>query len=168
MEDLEIINKVMDQHKVLLGQINSISETMSDKDALLQLDKAQAELSVNFRRSLAERRASLVESLNAIEKGLKNHYDFEEEMLPPLLGKLLIEALTIEHKNLIAQMQKVISKIGKIKLEGLNHESEISQEAIMRKLLNTLRDKKLDHQKREEAILLTLQSICQEKAKRLI
>jgi hypothetical protein len=62
----------------------------------------------------------------------------------------------------------VISKIGKIKLEGLNHQSEISQEANMSKLLNTLRDKKLDHQKREEAILLTLQNICEEKTKRPI
>jgi hypothetical protein len=65
-------------------------------------------------------------------------------------------------------MQKVISKIAKIKLEGLNHESEISQEAIISQLLITLRDKKLDHQKREEAILLTLQNICKEKAKRPI
>ena len=168
MEDLDIITKVMEQHKVLLNQINSVSETMSDKDALFLMDKAQTELSVNFRSSLKERRASLIESLNTIEKGLKNHYDFEEEMLPPLLGKLLTEAMIIEHKNLIAEMRKVISKIGKIKLEGLNHESEINQEAIMSKLLNTLRDKKLDHQRREEAILLTLQKICEEKTERPI
>ena len=76
--------------------------------------------------------------------------------------------MIIEHKNLIAEMRKVISKIGKIKLEGLNHESEINQEAIMSKLLNTLRDKKLDHQRREEAILLTLQKICEEKTERPI
>ena len=85
-----------------------------------------------------------------------------------MLGKLLTEAMIIEHKNLIAEMRKVISKIGKIKLEGLNHESEINQEAIMSKLLNTLRDKKLDHQRREEAILLTLQKICEEKTERPI
>ena len=30
MEDLDIITKVMEQHKVLLNQINSVSETMSD------------------------------------------------------------------------------------------------------------------------------------------
>ena len=76
MEDLDIITKVMEQHKVLLNQINSVSETMSDKDALFLMDKAQTELSVNFRSSLKERRASLIESLNAMGKGLKNHYDY--------------------------------------------------------------------------------------------
>jgi hypothetical protein len=161
MEDLEIITKVMEQHKVLLNQINSVAEVMSDKDALFLLEKTQTELSVNFRLSLEERRASLIDSLNTIEKGLKKHYDFEEEMLPPLLGKLLNEALVNEHKNLRTEMQKVIEKISKIKVKGLNHDNEITQEASMNKLLYGLREKKLDHQKREEAILITLQNICE-------
>lgn len=168
MRDLEIITKVMDQHKVLSGQINSVTETMSDKDALLRLEKAQKDLSVDFRCTLAERHTSLLESLSRVKKGLENHYAFEEEMLPPLLGQLLTEALIIEHKNLIAEMQKVISTIGKINLKGLTHQGEINQEVTMSKSLSTLRDDKLDHQKREEAILLTLQYICQEKSKRSI
>lgn len=165
MEDLEIITKVMDQHKVLSDQINSASETMSDKDALLRLDNAQAELSVNFRRPLVERRDSLIESLSAVQKGLENHYAFEEQMLPPLLGQFLTEALITEHKSLIAGMQKTISTISKINLKSLSHQDEIDQEAIMNKLLNTLRADKLDHQKREEAILQTLQYICSVKSK---
>ena len=40
MTDLEIIEKVMDQHKVLADQIYYVSNTMSDKDALTRLEKA--------------------------------------------------------------------------------------------------------------------------------
>lgn len=164
MEDLEIIRRVMEQHKVLQGQIDSVGQAMSDKDALLRLDRAQADLAVDFRRPLNERRSGLIASLTIVEQGLKKHYDFEEEMLPPLLGKLLTEALIIEHKDLISEMQKVISTINSANLEKLSHIDEVSQEAIMNASLIALRDKKTDHQKREEALLLTLQYICEEKA----
>jgi hypothetical protein len=48
MEDLEIIRKVMDQHILVVDQLNSISTTMSDKDALYIVEKAQADLAVGF------------------------------------------------------------------------------------------------------------------------
>lgn len=166
MKDLEIITRVMEQHKVILDRIASTSMSMSDKDALLRIEAAETELAVGFRSPLAERREALIKSLAAIENGLKKHYEFEEEMLPPLLGRLLTEALVIEHKSLVAQMEDVVSRIGKINLKGLNRAAEISQEATMSELLNNLRDKKLDHQKREDATLLTLRYICEEKAKR--
>lgn len=165
MEDLEIIRKIMDQHKVLADQINFTTMTLSDKDALLVLEKAQADLAVDFRRSLKARRDLVIESLTLAEKGLKNHYDFEEQMLPPLLGQLLTQGLIIEHKDLMAEMRRVISLIGNIDLKGLSRADEITQEAIMSESLSALRSKKSDHQKREEAMLQTLLYICEEKAK---
>jgi hypothetical protein len=165
MEDLEIIRSVMDQHKVLLDQIDSVNQSMSDKDALIRLEKAQAELAVDFRQPLTARHYNLIESLKAVERGLKRHYDFEEEKLPRLLGPLLTEALIIEHKDLMSEMQKVISAVSNVNLKGLSHVDEMHQEAIMSETLTALRNKKLDHQKREEAALLTLQYICEEKAK---
>ena len=108
MNDLEIIQSVMDQHKVLLDQIDSLSQTMSDKDALALLERAQKQLAVDFRRTLITRQRDLVETLKTIADGLKKHYAFEEEKLPPLLGSLLTEALIIEHKDLLSEMQKAI------------------------------------------------------------
>jgi hypothetical protein len=165
MDDLEIIRSVMDQHKVLADQIDKVNASMSDKDALLRLEKAQAELAVDFRQPLNVRQRSLIEMLKTMAQGLKKHYDFEEEKLPPLLGTLLMEALIIEHRDLLSEMQKAISTIDRINLKGMSHIDEDSQEAIMNQSLSNLRNKKLDHQKREEATLLTLQYILEEKAK---
>ena len=166
MDDLEIIRMVMDQHRVLAQQIDSASATMSDKDAVLRLERAQRDLTTNLRRPLMERRAHLIEALDMIAKGLESHYSFEERTLPPLLGELLMNALTMEHKDLTGQMRDVISAVGRIDLKKLDHDGEISRESEMSLLLGKLRDKKLDHQKREEAILLTLQRIYEEKADR--
>ena len=157
----------MDQHKLVLDQLNSMSTTMSDKDALYIVEKAQADLAVDFRRPLSDRKITVVESLTAMARGLKNHYNFEEDLLPPLLGQLLTEALKIEHKELMSEMQKTISTVSEINVKGLNHIDETSVEAIMNESLLALRNKKLDHQKREEAVLLTLLIICEEKAKKL-
>jgi hypothetical protein len=163
MEDQEIIHRVLDQHMVLQDQINFVSATMSDKDALLRLEKAQAELAVDFRRPLNERRTHLLESLKIVAQGMKNHYTFEEEMLPPLLGKLLTEALITEHNSLKIEMQKLIAAITDIDLKGLSLVDEASQEAVMNGFLKELRNKKLDHQKREDAVLATLERIIEKK-----
>ncbi len=86
MEDLEIILKVMDQHEILQERFGSVSAIMSDRRALTLIDEAKDELGLRWSLSLAERRRYLVESLVTIEEGIKRHYDFEEEVLPPLLG----------------------------------------------------------------------------------
>jgi hypothetical protein len=165
MEYLEIIQRVMDQHKVVLGQFDSISATMSDRDALFRMEKAQAEMVVDFKRTLGEKRSSLIELLATVDRGLKNHYAFEEEMLPPLLGKLLTEALVIEHKNLTSEMKELISIINDAKLKDLSYGEEMSQDAITGGMMRKLRDNKLDHLTREEAILSTLQRLLEEQAR---
>jgi hypothetical protein len=165
MEFLEIIQKVMDQHKVFVNQFEAVSTVMSDKDALLVMEKAQTDLGVDFRHKLEEKRSSLLTMLKVVESGLKNHYAFEEQMLPPLLGPLLTEGLILEHKKLTSEMSDLIATVGRSDTSPPSYIEEIGQEAILSGILNKFHGAKLDHLKREEALLVTLQIICAEKAK---
>ena len=61
--------------------------------------------------------------------------------------------------SLNLEMQKLIIAITDIDLKGLSLVDERSQEDIMNGLLRELRNKKLDHQKREDAVLATLERI---------
>ena len=61
--------------------------------------------------------------------------------------------------SLNLEMQKLIIAITDIDLKGLSLVDERSQEDIMNGLLRELRNKKLDHQKREDAVLATLEGI---------
>lgn len=167
MDNLEIIRQVLAQHKVIFGQLKSTGESVSDMEALLRLETARADLTLGFQHTLSEKRDQLEKIISPLDRGLRKHYAFEEEMLPPLLGPALTEALKTEHRDLLSEMQKMIFMLNNTRLEGLSHLDEISQEAIMSNSLRNLQGQKLDHQKREEALLLTLQLILEEKAKKL-
>ena len=165
MEDLEIITKVMDQHELLQEHLGSVSSIMSDRRALSLIEEAKDELGVNWRLSLTQRREYLIASLLTVEQGMKSHYEFEEEMLPPLYGELLTRALIVEHSGLIDSMRETIEAISALSFEKLNHQEELEMEALISTTLGALRDKKLDHQRREEAVLVTLRRILEEQAR---
>jgi hypothetical protein len=165
MEDLEIITKVMDQHELLQEHLGSVSSIMSDRLALSLIEEAKDELGVNWRLSLSQRRDYLIASLLTVEQGMKSHYEFEEEVLPPLYGELLTQALILEHRGLIDSMRETIEAISALSLEELNHKEELEREALISTKLGVLRDRKLDHQRREEAVLVTLRRILEEQAK---
>jgi hypothetical protein len=165
MDDLEIITKVMDQHELLQERFGSISSIMSDRRALSLIEEAKDALGVNWRLSLSQRRDYLVASLLAVEQGMKSHYDFEEEMLPPLYGELLMRALIFEHRELTDYMRETVEAVSALDLQELDHQEELEREVLISTRLGTLRDKKLDHQRREEAVLVTLRRILEEQAK---
>jgi hypothetical protein len=159
MDNLEIIRQVMAQHKVILCQLESASESVSDMEALLRLEKARTGLTLGFNYTLEEKRNQLEKIMVPLNRGLRKHYTFEEETLPSLLGRVLTEALIFEHKKLLLEMEQTMSLLTNVKLEGLNHAEEVAKESLIYERLDSLRQHKLDHLNREEAILLTLQNV---------
>jgi hypothetical protein len=159
MDNLEIIRQVLAQHKVISGQLKSAGDTVSDMEALLRLEIARTDLTMGFQSKLAEKRSRLQQIMAPIDRGLRKHYAFEEEMLPPLLGRVLTEALVFEHQQLLLQMEQTISFLQGIEVEGLTRAEEMKKESLIYDRLDTLRRHKLDHLNREEAVLFTLQNV---------
>jgi hypothetical protein len=165
MDDLEIIRQVLAQHKVIFGQLESASESVSDMEALLKLEKARADLNLGYQKTLTEKRAEIERIIAPIDRGLRKHYSFEEEVLPPMLGRVLTKALISEHKHLLFQMEQMISLLTEINAEGLTQSQALGKESLIYERLDNLRRNKMDHLNREEAILLTLQNVIELKTK---
>lgn len=165
MDNLEIIRAVLAQHKVIFGQLESAQESVNDMEALLRLEKARADLTLGIRETLSQKRDQLEKIITPLDDGLRKHYTFEEEHLPPLLGRVLTEALLFEHKKLLLQMEQTSSLIFSIKVEGLTRAEEMEKESLIYERLDSLRQNKLDHLNREEAVLLTLQNVLELGAK---
>lgn len=161
MKNLEIISEVMAQHKALIGQLESASDSVSDMEALLRLERARSDLVLGFHKKLSEKSSQLEQIIIPLDRGLRAHYTFEEQTLPPLLGRTLTEALIFEHKQLLYEMDQAISLISNAKVEGLTHNEEMEKESEIYQGLDNLRQKKMDHLNREDAILLTLQNVIQ-------
>ena len=107
MDNLEIIKEILAQHKAIFGQLESAHESVNDMEALLRLEKARSDLTSNVRQTLSQKRDQLEKIITPLDRGLRKHYAFEEENLPPLLGRVLTEALFFEHKQLLFQMEQL-------------------------------------------------------------
>jgi iron-sulfur cluster repair protein YtfE (RIC family) len=134
-------------------------------EALLKLEKARAELNLGYQKTLTEKREEIERIIAPIDRGLRKHYSFEEEVLPPMLGRVLTEALISEHKHLLFQMEQMISLLTEINAEGLTPAQALGKESLIYERLDNLRRDKLDHLNREEAVLLTLQNVIELKTK---
>ena len=161
MDNLEIIKEILAQHKAIFGQLESAHESVNDMEAFLRLEKARSDLTSNVRQTLSQKRDKLEKIVTPLDRGLRKHYAFEEENLPPLLGRVLTEALFFEHKQLLFQMEQTSSLIFNIKVKGLTRAEEMEKESLIYEQLDSLRRNKLDHLNREEAVLLTLQNVLQ-------
>ena len=60
--------------------------------------------------------------MRALNEGLNNHFTYEEEVLPPLLGELFIRTLILEHQNIKKDSNDTQQIVDNIKLEGLGRE----------------------------------------------
>lgn len=165
MDYLAIIRRIMDEHKAVVERFKLAGESLNDREALTGLEKVREDLMADFKSTAFEKQEKLEQALTLLENGLKNHYDFEEEALPFLMGELLTEALTLEHKQLLSGIEQARSVIKSVRLEGLSRDEQLNEESVMYGLINRLRRQKEDHLNREEAILIMLQKALEERAK---
>ena len=159
MDSLTIIKRVMDEHRVIMGRLKLVGESLSDKEALISIEEARAGLINDYKSTTSEKRSKLEQTLTVLQAGLKNHYAFEEETLPPLLGELLMEALKLEHKELLAEMERVKALIHNVNFEGLTRSELLNEESLMYESINRIRRQKEDHLNREETMLMMLQKV---------
>lgn len=159
MDNLEIIREVRAQHKVIFGQLDSAQDYLNDMQALLRLEKGRSNYTLGIRDTFPQKREELEKIMNPLEQGLRKHYSFEEEYLPPLLGDILTDALIFEHKQLLLDVREACSLISHIRVEGLTRAERMEKDSLIYDRLDSLRYKKLDHLNREESILLTLENL---------
>ena len=159
MEASEIIKAVLAQHKMIVSQIDKASDTVGDLAAVLRLERARGDMTTAFQQTLDQKLSRLEEVLAPVDRGLRNHYQFEEDVLPPLLGRVLALALFSEHKQLLRLMDQATSLIATAKGADLTRDEQMSKESAIYDCLDELRGAKLDHLTREEAILVTLQEV---------
>jgi hypothetical protein len=157
LDSLSIINKVIEEHQIIRRHIKLIGDRLPDQEALRSLEKAQADLIPGRLEVLSEKQGKLQQTLSLVDEGLKNHFTFEEETLPPLLGKLLMQGLILEHKNIQSEISKTKTLVADTKLEGLKREELLSQELNLQQTVRGICHLIEEHSTKEEAILRMIQ-----------
>ena len=161
---LEAITRVMSEHLKITEHIKLAGDTMNDIDALFTLWRTQrkAEWSMTSVTDLIKKRGQLLQTINLLEDGLKNHFGYEEEVLPLLFGELLMKAILREHHEILGQIEN--AKTTLINLEGLDQDELFSKRSVVQQSINNLCQTVEDHAHHEETSLNIMKKAFEENA----
>jgi hypothetical protein len=150
---LAVVARVILEHHAIRGHIKLAGDTVNDIEALFALQRTQSEWSQTSITALIEKRDQLLQTISFLEEGLKNHFDFEEEALPPLFGKLLMKAILHEHHEISGQIGSAKTTLANIELEGLDQRKLLSKKSVIQQNVNSLCQTVEEHAQHEETIL---------------
>jgi hypothetical protein len=152
-KDRELIAGLLDQHRTVRDQAGRVQGSLADHEALDSLEKARLDWTPGQFGSLSEKRDRLRDELGELEDGLRKHFRFEEETLPPLLGELLVRALALQHREIGREIAEARSIVAEAKLEGLEREDLLIQESRVQQRIGVVLRLVEEHAAKEELIL---------------
>jgi hypothetical protein len=102
------VESLMNEHEAIRGHDRQVRELVKNLDSFL----SQSEIHDGRPEYLAaaeEKRISLKQAMGYLEDGLKNHHEHEEQVMPPLVGELIMQAIRQEHDEMLKQFEKIHS-----------------------------------------------------------
>lgn len=155
-DNLTLVNRTIEEHHNIRGNIKLVGDSVSDLEALFSLQKARPDLILGSPDQLTEKQNKLQQTLSYLDEGLKNHFGFEEKLLPPLFGEFLMKALIIDHRAIKKQIDAAKSLVSDTKLEGLSQKELLSRKSRIQQKVDNILQLVEDHAAREETILQML------------
>ena len=150
---LAVITRVIAEHHTIRGHVKLAGDAVNDIEALFTLQRTQSGWSQTSITGLIDKQRQLLQTLNFLEEGLKNHFGFEEKALPPLFGDLLMKALLYAHRQISKQIDGVKTSLANVKLEGLDQHELLSKRSVIQQDINNLLQAVEEHAHHEEIIL---------------
>ena len=112
---LAVIKRVIAEHHIIREHVKLAGDTVNDVEALFTLNKAQSGWSRAPVATLIEKQSQMQQAISFLEQGLKNHFAFEEEALPPLFGELLMKGILYAHRVIKSQIETAKATLASIK-----------------------------------------------------
>jgi len=156
-DSLATIRKVIEEHQLIRGHLKLVGDTVSDREAVADLEEARIDWIPGRPQSLVEIKENLQQALSSLDEGLKNHFTFEEEALPPLLGEVFMKAIRLDHQEIMKALQQAKTMSTDTKLVGLSRDELMHKEAETQQTINNLCQLVEEHASKEETILEMLQ-----------
>ncbi len=154
--ELAIIDRVIAEHQIIRRNLQGAQTSATDYDALFSLQQAQSGLAQSSVGKLNDQKIRMLESLGRIQKGLNNHFSFEESALPPLFGEAFMKALIFEHAEIKQYLAKTTSLAENTSLEGLNQKDILDHKSRLQEATTSLSDMVEQHANLEEQMLRML------------
>jgi hemerythrin len=162
-DNLALVNRVIEEHHTIRGNIKLVGDSVSDLEALFSLQKARPELILSSPEKLKGKQEKLQQTLSYLDEGLKNHFGFEEKLLPPLFGEFLMKALVLDHRAINKQIDATKSLVAETTFEGMNQKELLSRKSQIQQYVDSILQLVEDHASREEIIMKMLKKALEHK-----
>jgi len=150
---LAVVTRVISEHHAIKEHVRLARDTVNDIEALFTLQRAQSGWTQTSITALLERRDQLLQAISFLQQGLRNHFDFEEQTLLPLLGELLAKAVVREHNGISKQINDAKAAVAGMQMEGLEQRELIANKSLIEQHISSLHRMVEEHTRHEETIL---------------
>jgi hypothetical protein len=155
---LATITKIISEHHAIRGHIKLLGDTVNDIEALFALQRTQSGRGQTSMNALVEKRDGLLQTVSFLEEGLRNHFDFEEKALPPLVGELLMKAILHEHHRISGQLGGAKTILAGVEVGQLDERELLSRKSAIQQSMDSLRQTVEEHARHEEVILAMIRN----------
>jgi len=147
-EVIDFIEKLNNDHEGIRGYVNIMLAELKD----LQYDNRNLNWTTGVEVArLNQKYLNIKQTAGYLEEGLSRHWEIEENQLPALIGKPLMEALQIEHHDILKQLKEVNEILINSSLQEFS-EKLIHLDSLVTHLCNLISD----HEMKESTILQLL------------
>ena len=153
MANKRSIQYISTEHTNIRRTVNSVGNAMTDLDTLFRLEAERFNLSLAPLQILSEKSARLAKIIDNLWKDLKEHFSYEEENLPDVLGDTLSKALKIEHAEIAREMEHVKNILTNSSFDGLTQPEMLAKKANLQQAIGKLCLMIEEHAKDEDVII---------------
>ena len=163
--EIEIIDEVIAQHKILRANLLDVRNSLTDFDALFRLQKAQAAWAQSSVNKLQDQKRQFQDTLTRVQRGVEGHFTWEERVLQPLFGEAFMKALLFVHNQIRQQIKQTIAVADSASVEGLSQEDILEQKSRLEDATSRTNTMLEEHAGLEEQMLMMLKRTFEGEAK---
>ena len=156
MEQLEIIQRTIQEHHKIRNHLRLVGDAVNDIEAIVSLQHADTSWGQISVQDVERNMDRLKQTISQLNEGLTNHFGFEEKWLPGVFGPTLMKALVLEHDEIRDRLTKCkatfIDDIAQFTREKL-----LSYRSSIHQVTDDLSGLIESHASREETILLMIE-----------
>ena len=150
---LEILNKTIEEHRLIHENITNISEKANDVNAQVLLDWERSDLAVSGAESIVSKVDTLKKSVSSLQVNLGQLFVYEELYLPPVLGPELMNVLLVDHTAIRAALEKAGRQLAEFKADTLGGRELLEKKMDLITAISDVTDLIQAHALKDDTIL---------------
>lgn len=162
-DNIKDVLKAIEEHNLVRESVKSVESSMNDLNALFLLQRERADWALSSAEAQNKSLKKLKTTLDRLYDGLSRHFGFEEAAFPALIGDILMQSLSIDHREIKDSIEKTRAMVEKTDLQALGEKELLDQKTRIQTAINNLCQIIQEHATEEDVLLKMLRKSLENK-----